>query len=269
MKKNPDVDETYILEKKTIINIKALEIHIYLLNSQFYPIAIQFLQDLKFKAPKSRNFSAFVQSAEKPASPPKNKNPWKTAAFASNSQSNTEGGVPKTLFDVIQQAKSQSMENSSAPKTIFDVIQQAKAAKTNSTGDKTSLKTSAIIENVQTDHSPKQSSKSLWKTGLKKASLAEQINDESPHKASKIHWKENLEESSKEQSIDGEVFISAHPENISPKAHWKKALNMIAVEKWKAKLEEIERLAAAKMLHQLEIAENLPRKTTLVVSVIA
>ena len=87
-----------------------------------------------------------MQSAEKPASPPKNKNPWKTAAFASNSQSNTEGGVPKTLFDVIQQAKSQSMENSSAPKTIFDVIQQAKAAKTNSIGDKTSLKTSAIIE---------------------------------------------------------------------------------------------------------------------------
>ena len=208
-----------------------------------------------------------MQSAEKPASPPKNKTPWKTAAFASNSQSNTEGGVPKTLFDVIQQAKSQSMENSSAPKTIFDVIQQAKAAKTNSTGDKTSLKTSAIIENVQTDHSPKQSSKSLWKTGLKKASLAEQMN-ESPHKASKIHWKENLEESSKEQSIDGEVFTSAHPENISPKARWKKALNMIAVEKWKVKLEEIERLAASKMLHQLEIAEK-QRKTTLVVSVIA
>ena len=210
-----------------------------------------------------------MQSAEKPATPPKNKNPWKTAAFASNYQSNTEGGgVPKTLFDVIQQAKSQSMENSSAPKTIFDVIQQAKAAKTNPTVDKTSLKTSAIIENVQTDHSPKQSSKSLWKTGLKKASLAEQMN-ESPHKASKIHWKENLEESSQEQSIDGEVFISAHPENISPKARWKKALNMIAVEKWKVKLEEIERLATAKLLHQLEIAESLPRKTTLVVSVIA
>ena len=33
-----------------------------------------------------------MQSAEKPATPPKNKNPWKTAAFASNYQSNTEGG---------------------------------------------------------------------------------------------------------------------------------------------------------------------------------
>ena len=69
-----------------------------------------------------------------------------------------------------------------------------------------------------------------------------------------------------EHSRDG-VFSA--PEKLTPKARWKKALNMIAVEKWNAKLEEIEKLAAAKSSEPLEIATNLPRKTTLVVSVIA
>ena len=197
----------------------------------------------------------------------------------SNTQS-TPGGVPKTLFELVQQAKAQSMENSDAPKTIFDVIQQAKAAKAdNKSSAKTqpktrwktaSLKTSAIIE-AQTDQvTPKSSSKTLWKTGLKKASLAKKVH-ESPHIASKIHWKENLEES--DEQTDG-VFSAPEwsifaPEKLTPKARWKKALNMIAVEKWKAKLEEIEMSAAAKSSEQLEIATNIPRKTTLVVSVIA
>ena len=199
----------------------------------------------------------------------------------SNTQS-TAGGVPKTLFDVIQQAKAaQSMADSDAPKTIFDVIQQAKAAKAdNKSSAKTqpktrwktaSLKTSAIIE-AQTDQVtlPKSSSKTLWKTGLKKASLAEKVH-ESPHIASKIHWKENLEES--DEQTDGVISAPEWsifaPEKLTPKARWKKALNMIAVEKWKAKLEEIEMSAVAKSSEQLEIATNLQRKTTLVVSVIA
>ena len=68
-----------------------------------------------------------------------------------------------------------------------------------------------------------------------------------------------------EHSRDG-VFSA--PEKLIPKARWKKALNMIAVEKWKAKLEEIEKLAAVKSLELPEIATvNLPpRKTILFVS---
>ena len=50
---------------------------------------------------------------------------------------------------------------------------------------------------------------------------------------------------------------------------WKTALNKIAVEKWKAKLEEIETLAMAKSSELPEIATNLPRKTILFVSAIA
>ena len=41
---------------------------------------------------------------------------------------------------------------------------------------------------------------------------------------------------------------------------------LIAVEKWKAKLEEIETLAMAKSSELPEIATNLPRKTILFVS---
>lgn len=74
--------------------------------------------------------------------------------------------------------------------------------------------------------------------------------------------KENLEEI---EQPDGIFFA---PEKISPKARWKKAMNMIAVEKWKAKLEEIEKLAAAKLSELPEIA-TLSRKTFLFVSAIA
>ena len=73
---------------------------------------------------------------------------------------------------------------------------------------------------------------------------------------------ENLEEI---EQPDGVFFA---PEKISPKARWKKAMNMIAVEKWKAKLEEIEKLAAAKLSELPEIA-TLSRKTFLFVSAIA